>query len=149
MKYLEYRNKMDIEYFPYLRYSSYLFLIPTACFLYYKKYDFFLMLIIVSLFSILRWTYVKINLYQYIDHSFVKIVFIICLYSTLISCTKCGFTSLLLFGCLLNILIFYIVGVYYDFNQNKKNVIFHMMVHLYTTFGLCLSSNHFISYYDN
>ena len=67
------------------------------------------MLIIVSLFSILRWTYVKINLYQYIDHSFVKLVFIICLYSTLISCTKCLFTSLLLFGCLLNILIFYIV----------------------------------------
>ena len=120
MKYLEYRNKMDIEYFPYLRYSSYLFLIPTACFLYYKKYDFFLMLIIVSLFSILRWTYVKINLYQYIDHTFVKLVFIICLYSTLFSCTKCLFTSLLLFGCLLNILTFYIVGVYYDFNHDKK-----------------------------
>ena len=149
MKYLEYRNKMDIEYFPYLRFSAYLFLVPTSLYLYHKKYDFFILLLILSLTSILRWTYVRSKLYQYIDHSFVKLVFIICLYSNLISCTKCVLTSILILGCLLNILIFYIVGVYYDFNQNKKNVIFHMMVHFYTTFGLCLSLNHFISYYDN
>ena len=120
MKYLEYRNKMDDEYFPYLRISAYSFLVPTSFYLYYKKYDFFILLFILSLTSILRWTYVRSKLYQYIDHSFVKIVFIICLYSTLISCTKCVLTSILILGCLLNILIFYIVGVYYDFNHNKK-----------------------------
>lgn len=148
MKYLEYRNKMDNEYFPYLRFSAYLFLIPTACFLYYKKYDFFIMLFILSLSSILRWTYVKIKLYQVLDHNYVKIVFMIALYSALISATKCVMTSLLIIGSMMNILIFYIVGVYYDYYQNKKNVIFHMIVHLYTAFGFYLGSNHLMFFLE-
>ena len=149
MKYLEYRNKMDIEYFPYLRYSAYLFLVPTVCFLYYKKYDFFLILVIFSLSSILRWTYVKIKLYQLIDHTYVKLVFISAIYHVLISFVKCDLTSLILLGCLMSVLIFYTIGVYYDYNKNKKNIIFHMLVHLYSVFGFTLASNHLISYYNN
>lgn len=149
MKYLEYRNEMDIEYFPYLRYSAYSFLIPTSFYLYNKKYDFFIVLLILSLTSILRWTYVKSTIYQFIDHNYVKLVFLLSLYAVVISCTKCMLTSILILGSMINIALFYTVAVYYDYIQNKKNVIFHMMVHLYTTFGLCLSSNHFISYYDN
>ena len=149
MKYLEYRNQMDIEYFPYLRLSAYLFLIPTACFLYYKKYDLFIILLLFSITSILRWTYVKIKLYQYIDHTYVKIIFILSSFNALLSVINCELTSLLLVGCLINILVFYCIGLYYDYSHNKKNVIFHMLVHLYTAFGFSLGSNHFLSYYDN
>ena len=118
MKYVDYRNQMDIEYFPYLRYSAYLFLIPTACFLYHKKYDLFLILVIFSLFSILRWTYVKNKLYQNIDHNFVKLLFIIALYNTIISCVNCELTSLLILGCLINIFVFYYIGLLYDYYQS-------------------------------
>jgi len=149
MKYLEYRNKMDIEYFPYLRFSAYLFLVPTSLYLYHKKYDFLIVLLILSLTSILRWTYVRSKLYQFIDHNYVKLVFLLSFYAAVISSTKCVLTSILILGSMMNIALFYTLGVYYDYIQNEKNVIFHMMVHLYTTFGLCLSSNHFISYYDN
>ena len=148
MKYLEYRNKMDDEYFPYLRFSAYLFLIPTACLLYYKKYDLFIIIVIFSLSSILRWTYVKNKFYQLIDHTYVKLVFISGIYHVLISFVKCELTSLILLGCLMSILIFYTIGVYYDYNKNEKNIIFHMLVHLYSVFGFTLGSNHFISYYD-
>jgi len=149
MKYLEYRNKMDIEYFPYLRYSAYLFLVPTACFLYYKKYDFFLIMILLSVFSILRWTYVKNKLYQYIDHNFVKLVFFYCLGNVLLSIVRCEMTSFLLFAYIMNVFLFYLLGVYYDYYKNKKNVIFHMIAHLYGVFAFVLASSHAISYYDN
>lgn len=149
MNYLDYRNKMDKEYFPYLRYSAYLFLVPTSFYLYYKQYDFFIMLFLFSLTSILRWTYVKTKLYQIIDHTYVKIVFLVSLYSAVISSTKCILTSLLIIGSMMNIVLFYIVGLYYDYNKNKKNIIFHMLVHLYTMFGFTLGSNHLISYYNN
>ena len=148
MKYVDYRNQMDIEYFPYLRYSAYLFLIPTVCFLYNKKYDLFFLLVIFSIFSILRWTYVKNKLYQNIDHNFVKVLFIIALYNTIISCVKCELTSLLILGCLINIFVFYYIGLFYDYYQNKKNIIFHMIVHLYTVFGFCLGINHFVSFLE-
>ena len=147
MKYLEYRNKMDIEYFPYLRYSAYLFLIPSACFLYYKKYDLFIILLLFSISSILRWTYVKIKLYQTIDHTYVKLVFLLSFYLAIMSIIKCELTSLLILGCMINIILFYLLGVYYDYNQNKKNVIFHMLVHLYTFFAFTLGSNHIFSFF--
>lgn len=148
MKYLQYRNTMDNEFFPYLRYSAYLLLIPTMFYLYYKQYGFFLMLFIFSITSILRWSYVKNKLYQVLDHNYVKIVFMIALYSAIISATKCVMTSLLILGSMMNIVYFYCIGLYYDYYQNKKNVIFHMIVHLHTAFGFYLGSNHLMFFLE-
>ena len=68
----------------------------------------------------------KNKFYQFIDHTYVKLVFISAIYHVLISFVKCELTSLILLGCLMSILIFYTIGVCYDYNKNKKNIIFHV-----------------------
>lgn len=133
-----------IHYNPFLYATSHLFIIPTLLSLYLKRFDVFWMIFSVLITSLLRWRYGnEIKTYQYIDHSWVKIVFLHMVFSSIYIILYYPteiFKAYCLLGFLLNIMFFYIIELFvYESSCPILCVSYHMIVHFYTCFGFIFS----------
>ena len=143
----DYRTYLDQNHFYNLFYSSCLLCIPTLYTIYLNKLDHLFLVGGTCLTSMLRWGYPANIIFQNIDHNFVKLVFItnfIYIYKSINKHNKDYIYFLC--GCLLNILFFYGLATFAFHYKNDLNIIFHMMVHLYTLFGFIISSHFYKSY---
>jgi hypothetical protein len=151
-KYIEYRRYSDQEYYPLLKYSSYLFIIPTLCGFYLKKYTISFAILFVWITSILRWTFTQNLVFQYIDHNYVKIIFFVSLYMTIlhiIDDNKNNVYYIFLIGILISVFFLFTIAVILDYNMSNKNIIFHMIMHLYSIFGFTIAAilfDHYLPY---
>ncbi len=133
-------------YNPLLYVTSNFFIIPTLLSLYFERFDVFWMIFSVFITSLLRWGYGnEIKLYQYIDHSWVKIIFLHMVISAIyiinnhITDTEV-FKAYCLLGFLLNIMFFYSIELFvYESSCPMLCVSYHMIVHFYTCFGFIFS----------
>ena len=149
MNLIEYRKHLDNTYFHNLKYSAFSFLFPSLLCLYMGKYDFFIMQFIVWITSILRWHYTTNIYFQYLDHNYVKLVFITLIYYCFRSFSFKNDIYIYIYICsLISVAITYILSVYLFNLKNNKNVILHMILHGYTCAGFFFTPFVLNSYYS-
>ena len=154
-KYIQYRRYSELEYYPFLKYSAFLFIIPALCGFYFKKYVMGFSILLVWITSVLRWTYTQNLVFEYIDHNFVKIMFFFSLYMIIlhiIDDDKNKIYYIFLLGIIISIFLLFTFAVTLDYNMSNKNVIFHMIMHIYSIFGFTFSVivlNHYLPYKSN
>lgn len=142
-----YRTYLEQTHFYNLFYSSSLLCIPTLYTIYLNKLDHLFLIGGTCLTSLLRWGFPANIIFQTIDHNFVKIVFITNFIYIYNSINKHNQEYIyFLCGCLLNILFFYGLGTFAFYCNHDLNIIFHMLVHLYTFIGFMISSHFYKSY---
>mgnify|MGYP000026462406 CR=1 FL=1 len=148
MNLIEYRKHLDNTYFHNLKYSAFSFLFPSLLCYYMGKYDLFIIQFITWITSILRWNYTTNVYYQYLDHNYVKLVFISLIYYCYrsFSFDKDIYFYFYILG-LLHVVVIYFFSWYLFNLKNNKNVIFHMIVHCYTCVGFIVSPFLLKSYY--
>jgi len=136
-----YRTFMNETYFGNLAISSFFFIFPSIYSIYIGQISHSLIQAIFWATSILRWSYPESLYLQFIDHTYVKLIFFLYLYSTYKS-FNINNDIFYYFNMVvaLNIVIFYIIGIFLFNNCNDKNVVFHMIVHAYTCAGFFLTS---------
>lgn len=154
-KYIQYRRYSEIEYYPFLKYSAFLFIIPALLGIYLKKYMMGFAVLLVWITSVLRWTYTQNLVIEYIDHNYVKIIFLVSLYMTilhLVDDDKNSIYYIFILGIMISIFFLFTTAVIFDYNMSNKNIIFHMMMHLYSIFGFTcavIAFNHYLPYKSN
>ena len=121
-------------YEKYLYVTSHFFLIPVFLSIYMEKYDKLWISTSVLITSLLRWWNPDKIIYQYIDHNWVKIVFLIALLSGVdifMSTNTNELYILLYFGSIGSILFFLLTE--FIFIVINPNILFtlHMYVHFY------------------
>lgn len=136
---IEERHKLIEKDYYYLYISSHLFLIPVFISIYADRYDILWLSLSVLITSILKWGEPTNVYYQYIDHNWVKIIwmyitisFVEMLFKKPIdSCLTIYFAAILL-----SIVIFFIIGVImFIFLDPYLCIPIHMLVHFYTVAG--------------
>ena len=149
MNLIEYRKHLDNTYFHNLKYSAFSFLFPSLLCYYMGKYDFFFIQISVWITSILRWHYTSNKYFQFLDHNYVKLVFLAWLYYFYKSYNYYK-NNLMLYFLIISLItgcLCYFISVYLFNKKNNKNVIFHMILHVYNFFGYILTPFVLKSYY--
>jgi hypothetical protein len=136
-------EKSIINYNIFLYITCQSFVLPTLLSLYMKRIDVFWMILSILITSLLRWGNGETVLYQYIDHSWVKIVFIHMIISSIYIIKYIhieAFKGYCLLGFLLNILFFFCLELaVYKSNFPELFIPYHMIVHFYTCFGFLFS----------
>ena len=130
-----------------MQYSSFSFIIPALISLYYGKIDHFILQVLAWLTSIFRWGYPANILFQYLDSIVVKLIFLTNIYYTYKSKTNENDIMIyLIWAILITIFIYYIIGCVCFSHYNNKNIIFHMLVHIYTFVGFLLTTYFYKSF---
>ena len=122
-------------YEKYLYVTSHFFLIPIFLSIYMEKYDKLWISTSVLITSLLRWGNPDKIIYQYIDHNWVKIVFLIALLSGVdifMSTNTNELYILLYFGSIGSILFFWLTEFIFMVINPKILVPLHMYVHFYS-----------------
>lgn len=147
-KYKNYREFLDETHFKNLSYSAFFILIPTLLSIYKNTLDHFIIIGSTFVTSILRWCNPSNNFFMILDHTYVKIVFLInCIYLPVSFNGKNDIYIYLCICSLLSILIFYVLACIAFNYENNLNIPLHMIVHAYTTFGFILTVLHYKSFY--
>ena len=122
-------------YEKYLYVTSHLFLIPVFLSIYMEKYDKLWISTSVLITSLLRWGNPDKIIYQYIDHNWVKIIFLIAFLSGVdifMSMNTNEVYILLYFGSIGSILFFWLTEFIFMVINPKIIVPLHMYVHFYS-----------------
>lgn len=140
-------RKNDEKNYNFIYCSSHVFLLPSIYGLYKQNFCIWFFSSCILITSLLRWKYIHNNLYQFIDHNFVKVVFCLGLYTIFLDLMKNihhTFINYILICLFVNIIFYYSLGVIFDLFCNKFDVIFHIIMHLNACFLLLLFS--YLSY---
>lgn len=122
-------------YEKYLYVTSHLFLIPIFLSIYMEKYDKLWISTSILITSLLRWGNPDKIIYQYIDHNWVKIIFLIAFLSGVdifMSMNTNEVYILLYFGSISSILFFWLTEFIFMVINPKIIVPLHMYVHFYS-----------------
>ena len=122
-------------YEKYLYVTSHFFLIPVFLSIYMERYDILWISTSVLITSLLRWGNPDKIIYQYIDHNWVKIVFLIALLSGVdifMSTNTNELYILLYFGSIGSILFFWLTEFIFMVINPDILVPLHMYVHFYS-----------------
>ena len=142
-----YRDFLNDNYFHYLFYSATTFIIPSIYALYLKNLDHCIIFFLTFLTSILRWRYPKNEMYVFIDHSFVKLVFmssIIYIYYSFNERNK--FYMYMMMAMLSSVFLFYVLGCIAFYYENDINIPLHMIVHIYSMTSWILATSIYKSF---
>ena len=126
------------EYFLYL--SSHFFVLPVFLSIYMNRYDVLWIFTSILWTSLLRWGNNDVVLYQYIDHNWVKFIFlymIISFFDAMMEGHMNAYESIYLFGILASILLLFIIEqIFFILSNNPVlSITIHMILHFYTTIG--------------
>ena len=122
-------------YEKYLYVTSHFFLIPIFLSIYMEKYDKLWISTSILITSLLRWGNPDKIIYQYIDHNWVKIIFLIAFLSGVdifMSMNTNEVYILLYFGSISSILFFWLTEFIFMLINPKILVPLHMYVHFYS-----------------
>ena len=122
-------------YEKYLYVTSHLILIPVFLSIYMEKYDKLWISTSILITSLLRWGNPDKIIYQYIDHNWVKIIFLIAFLSGVdifMSMNTNEVYILLYFGSIGSILFFWLTEFIFMVINPKIIVPLHMYVHFYS-----------------
>lgn len=123
----------------YLYITSHFFLIPVFLSIYCNRDDILFLSLTISVTSLLRWKYRDNIYFQYLDHNWVKFIFIYMIITTFYLIfyeNYCFFTTYFLFSVVISIgFIFTLNQIIKVFNYNITIPI-HMLTHFYTIFAM-------------
>ena len=128
-------------YEKYLYVTSHFFLIPVFLSIYMEKYDKLWISTSVLITSLLRWGNPDKIIYQYIDHNWVKIVFLIALLSGVDIFMLMNTNEvyiLLYFGSVISVLFFWLIEFIFMVINLKIIVPLHMYVHFYSIVSILI-----------
>ena len=116
--------------------SGYLFLIPVFLGIYSNRVDIPWIYTSITVTSIYRWGYPEIVLYQYIDHNWVKFVYI-CAFISTIRISLEGiideYSMIYMWGVLLTIPCIFITSTIIHFCGGiSVSICMHMLLHFYS-----------------
>lgn len=126
----------------YLYITSHFFLIPVILSIYSNRYDILFFSLTILITSLLRWGYRNIIIYQYIDHNWVKLVyvyFIISIFHLIFYENYCFLTICFLFFLKLTILFIFILNMIISNFKNHLTIPLHMIIHFYSIFALIMT----------
>ena len=121
----------------YLYISSHFFILPVFLSIYCERYDILWISTSILCTSLLRWGEPKKIIYQYIDHNWVKLVFLylfISMFYVFVENTLSMCEVVYACGVLFSVVFYYIL----DQTFTKWWCPLHMYVHFYTVIGLIL-----------
>lgn len=124
----------DHQYHLYV--SSHFFIIPLFLSIYSECHDVLLISTSVLVTTLLRWGHPDKEIYQYIDHNWVKIIYIftwLTIFYYMIEKKTINLESVFLASFLLTILVLFIIEmfIWYGFKSHTYIPI-HMLIHFYT-----------------
>lgn len=126
--------------------SSHFFLLPVFLAIYQDRYDVLLISVSVLITSILRWGNPTQVIYQYIDHNWVKILFIYILYSSFITFYECEINDIEIvydLGIIFSICFFFLLeSLFYCMRCYKLVIPLHLYVHFYCALGFIIMLNY-------
>ena len=130
----------------YLYISSHFFLLPVFLAIYQDRYDILLISVSILITSILRWGNNTQVIYQYIDHNWVKIVFVYLLYSLFIMFYEFGISDIemvYILGITFSICFYFLIEtILYDMGYYRWVIPFHLYVHFYSILSFILLLNY-------
>lgn len=130
----------------YLYISSHFFLFPVFLAIYQDRYDILLISVSVLITSILRWGNRTQVIYQYIDHNWVKIVFVYLLYSLFIMFYEFGISDIemvYILGMTFSICFYFLIEtILYCMEYYRLVIPFHLYVHFYSILSFILLLNY-------
>ena len=130
----------------YLYISSHFFLLPVFLAIYQDRYDILLISVSVLITSILRWGNRTQVIYQYIDHNWVKIVFVYLLYSLFIMFYEFGISDIemvYILGMTFSICFYFLIEtILYCMEYYRLVIPFHLYVHFYSILSFILLLNY-------
>jgi hypothetical protein len=139
MKTISEKYNSLLPYCQYLYMSSHFFLIPTFLSIYQERYDVLWIYVSVLVTSILRWGNPKVLIYQYLDHNWVKCIFVYLFVSwmyVIIENKNDFFHCLCIITILCSILIIFIIEwLFFLCFDTKLCIPLHMLLHFYTVIG--------------
>ena len=120
----------------YLYISSHFFLLPVFLAIYQDRYDILLISVSILITSILRWGNSTQVIYQYIDHNWVKIVFVYLLYSLFIMFYEFGISDIemvYILGMTFSICFYFLIEtILYYMGYYRWVIPFNLYVHFYS-----------------
>ena len=130
----------------YLYISSHFFLLPVFLAIYQDRYDILLISVSILITSILRWGNNTQVIYQYIDHNWVKIVFVYLLYSLFIMFYEFGISDIemvYILGITFSICFYFLIEtILYCMEYYRLVIPFHLYVHFYSILSFILLLNY-------
>ncbi len=130
----------------YLYISSHFFLLPVFLAIYQDRYDILLISVSILITSILRWGNNTQVIYQYIDHNWVKIVFVYLLYSLFIMFYEFGISDIeivYILGITFSICFYFLIEtISYYMGYYRWVIPFHLYVHFYSILSFILLLNY-------
>ena len=130
----------------YLYISSHFFLFPVFLAIYQDRYDVLLISVSVLITSLLRWGNRTQVIYQYIDHNWVKIVFVYLLYSLFIMFYEFGISDIemvYILGMTFSICFYFLIEtILYCMEYYRWVIPFHLYVHFYSILSFILLLNY-------
>ena len=130
----------------YLYISSHFFLLPVFLAIYQDRYDILLISVSILITSILRWGNRTQVIYQYIDHNWVKIVFVYLLYSLFIMFYEFGISDIemvYILGMTFSICFYFLIEtILYYMGYYRWVIPFHLYVHFYSILSFILLLNY-------
>lgn len=128
-------------YEKYLYVTSHFFLIPVFLSIYMERYDILWLSTSILITSLLRWGNPDKIIYQYIDHNWVKIIFLFVFISGVdifMTTNVDEMYILLYFGSIGSILFFWLTEWIFIFINTKLTIPLHMYVHFYSIIGVII-----------
>jgi len=122
-------------YEKYLYITSHFFLIPVFLSIYMERYDILWVTTSILVTSLLRWGKPDEIIYQYIDHNWVKIIFLLVFMSGVDIFMTTNVDELFIiwyYGSIFSILFYWLMEWVFIFIHPKIIIPLHMYVHFYT-----------------
>ena len=122
-------------YEKYLYVTSHFFLIPVFLSIYMERYDILWVTTSILVTSLLRWGKPDEIIYQYIDHNWVKIIFLLVFMSGVDIFMTTNVDELFIiwyYGSIFSILFYWLMEWVFIFIHPKIIIPLHMYVHFYT-----------------
>lgn len=130
----------------YLYISSHFFLLPVFLAIYQDRYDILLISVSILITSLLRWGNRTKVIYQYIDHNWVKIIFVYLLYSLIIMFYEFGISDIemvYILGMPFSICFYFLIEtLLYYMGYYRWVIPFHLYVHFYSILFFILLLNY-------
>lgn len=116
--------------------SSHFFLLPVFLAIYQDRYDLLWIFVSVLITSLLRWGNRTQVIYQYIDHNWVKIVFVYLLYSLFIMFYECEINDIevvYMLGMTFSVCFYFLIEtILYCMGYYRWMIPLHLYVHFYS-----------------
>lgn len=124
----------------FLYYSCHFFLLPVFLSIYMNRFDLLWISTSILVTSLLRWGNPTNIWYQYIDHNWVKIIFVYLIFSwfdIFMEQKHDGIFVVFILGLLLSVLYYFIIEyVFFIFFNPYLGVVLHMFVHFFSIIGI-------------